>query len=55
MTKAKEPIKMPFQPVSKFSGGRGMFGNANNQKFTPKQKVVLPAIRITQNKGGGGK
>jgi hypothetical protein len=42
--------------VSRFSGGRGMFGNTvNNQKFTPKTKVVLPTIRITQNKGGGGK
>lgn len=44
--------------ISKFSGGKGAFGSINNsvsQKFSPKGKVVLPPIRITQNKGGGGK
>lgn len=55
MSNAKDQIKLPPQPVSKFSGGRGMFGNINSQKFTPKTKVTLPTIRITQNKGGGGK
>lgn len=53
-TESKLP-KLPFQAVSRFSGNKGMFGNNNTQKFSPKQKVVLPAIRITQNKGGGGK
>lgn len=52
---SKSLPKLPFQGVSKFSGNKGMFGSANNQKFSPKGKVVLPPIRITQNKGGGGK
>lgn len=53
MADAKAPQISKF---SKFSGGRGSFGNVNNsQKFSPKGKIVLPTVRITQNKGGGGK
>lgn len=47
--------KLPFQNVSKFSGNKGGFGNVKGQSFSPMAKVVLPPIRITQNKGGGGK
>ena len=50
MTNAKVEKK-----VSKFSGNKGNFGFANVQKISAKAQFTPPAIRVTQNKGGGGK
>lgn len=47
--------KLPSVGSSRFSGNKGNFGFANSQKFSAKAQFSPPAIRVTQNKGGGGK
>lgn len=45
----------PKNQFSKFGGNKGNFGFANIQKMSAKAQFTPPAIRVTQNKGGGGK
>jgi hypothetical protein len=45
----------PKSTFSKFGGNKGNFGFANVQKIQVKAQFTPPAIRVTQNKGGGGK
>lgn len=47
--------KIPSPGFSRFSGNKGGFSAINNQKFNAKAQFTPPTIRVTQNKGGGGK
>ena len=53
--KAVETKLPPKLGISKFGGNKGNFGFANVQKISAKAQFTPPAIRVTQNKGGGGK
>jgi hypothetical protein len=58
VTVSKEQVASPSKPpqlgFSKFSKGFGSFG-FQNPGSSPRGQFKPPAIRITQNKGGGGK
>jgi hypothetical protein len=51
----KSVSKIPSPGFSRFSGNKGNFGFGNVQKISAKAQFTPPAIRVTQNKGGGGK
>jgi hypothetical protein len=50
LIKVNEPPKIP---TLNFGGRPSIFSPGGSQ--SPKGQIALPQIRITQNKGGGGK